>query len=117
MASSHFSLNESMEIIASRNFHHGSTTKQKDCAIVRPKKERFNVRFIIWVLFLLFLSFMCIISSAKELLSFALCSFLARSEKRFVMRRKKAIYSSILCHHKLLIVIMKERREETEMCL
>jgi hypothetical protein len=27
------------------------------------------------------------------------------------MRRKKAIYSSMLCHHKLLIVIMKERKE------
>jgi len=45
----------------------------------------------------LFIFLVCFISSGKELLSFALGSFLARSEKRFVMRRKKkTIYSSVL---------------------
>lgn len=81
-----------MEIITSGNFRSGGRIEGKKLPLsilscVQTKKDLmfdllFGVSFV-------FISPMCFISSGKELLSFALGSLLARSEKRFVMRKKK----------------------------
>jgi hypothetical protein len=104
MVSSHFYLNESTEIITSRNFRHGRRTGEKGVgplsvlSCVQTKKDLmfeflFSFPFLFSFFFRNVLYFMW-----KGIIIVFSSFFLARSEKRFVMGRGEgeAIYSCVL---------------------
>jgi hypothetical protein len=116
MVSSHFYLNESTEIITSRNFRHGRRTEGKGepliYPIVRPNKERFNVRFFIWIVSFLFSFFFCNVLYFiwKGIIIVWAWFFFGEKREKIRYEKEKSNLQLCPCHHKLLIVIMKELR-------
>lgn len=118
MASSHFSLNESMEIISSRNFRRGRRTEAKKIlsipSCVQTKKD---LMFDLLHEFPLSFYFPCVLYFIWKGI-IIVCSRFLFGEKREKIRYEKEEKNNLQlcpCHHKLLIVIMKERREKKKM--